>query len=97
MNAYRNEDPIGAIRQAGFTELMEQDRLPTYSFVFAGQRGTLDYAFVSDALLEQARADIWHVNAAFPDRVELPQPWLGFSDHDPVVVELSSRHSSTSD
>jgi predicted extracellular nuclease len=97
MNAYRNEDPIGAIRQAGFTELMERDRLPTYSFVFAGQRGTLDYAFVSDALLEQARADIWHVNAAFPDRVELPQPWLGFSDHDPVVVELSSRHSSTSD
>jgi len=97
MNAYRNEDPIDAIRQAGFTELMEKDQLPTYSFVFAGQRGTLDYAFVSDALLEHARADIWHVNAAFPDRVELPQPWLGFSDHDPVVVELSLRHSSTSD
>ena len=97
MNAYRNEDPIGAIRQAGFTELMERNALPTYSFVYSGQRGTLDYAFVSDALLEHAQADIWHVNAAFPDRVELPQPWLGFSDHDPVVVELSLRHSSTSD
>ena len=97
MNAYRNEDPIAAIRNAGFSELLEKKPLPTYSFVFGGQRGTLDYAFVSDALLEQARADIWHVNAAFPGRVKLPRPWLGFSDHDPVVVELSLRHSSTSD
>ena len=98
MNAYRNEDPIGAIRNAGFTELMEVNRQETYSFVFFGQRGTLDYAFTSGALLGQVQqAYIWHVNAAFPANMELPQPWLGFSDHDPVVVELSLRQSSTSD
>lgn len=98
MNAYRNEDPIGSIRDAGFTELMETNPLPTYSFVYAGQRGTLDYAFASDALLgEVQKAYIWNVNAAFPAKVALPQPWLGFSDHDPVVVELRLRHSSTSD
>lgn len=98
MNAYRNEDPIGAIRNAGFTELMERDRLPTYSFVYSGQRGTLDYAFSSDALLGKVEnAYIWNVNAAFPAKVVLPQPWLGFSDHDPVVVELRLRQSSTSD
>ena len=98
MNAYRNEDPIGAIRAAGFTELMERNQLPTYSFVYSGQRGTLDYAFSSDALLGKVEnAFIWNANAAFPAKVALPQPWLGFSDHDPVVVELRLRQSSTSD
>ena len=89
MNAYRNEDPIDAIRQAGFSELVEQSELPTYSFAYGGQHGSLDYAFASEALLGQVhKAFIWHVNAPFPTRVELPQPWLGFSDHDPVIVEL---------
>jgi len=67
MNAYRNEDPINAIRAAGFTELMEPNQLPTYSFVYGGQHGTLDYAFASDTLLGQVQqAYIWHVNAGFP-------------------------------
>ncbi|MGA9574697.1 MAG: endonuclease/exonuclease/phosphatase family protein, partial [Lysobacterales bacterium] len=98
MNAYRHEDPIGAIRDAGFIELIERNGQTDYSFVFAGQHGTLDYAFASHALAEKAPwATIWHVNAAFPPHGELPEPWLGFSDHDPVVVELRLRHSSTSD
>jgi predicted extracellular nuclease len=98
MNAYRNEDPIGAIRNAGFTELMENTPLPTHSFVYFGQHGTLDYAFSSDALLDQVeQAYIWHVNAVYPANMELPKPWLGFSDHDPVVVTLRLRQSSTSD
>ena len=98
MNAYRNEDPVGAIRNAGFTELMEKNQLPEYSFVYSGHRGTLDYAFTSDALLEQVhQAYIWHVNAAFPANMELPEPWLRFSDHDPVVVDIRWRQSSTSD
>ena len=98
MNAYRNEDPVGAIRNAGFTELMENTPLPTHSFVYFGQHGTLDYAFSSDALLDQVeQAYIWHVNAVYPANMELPQPWLGFSDHDPVVVGLRLRQSSTSD
>lgn len=98
MNAYRNEDPVTAIRNAGYKELVETSQLPNYSFVFAGQHGTLDYAFASETLLDQVQqAYIWHVNAAFPAHMELPQPWLGFSDHDPVVVEFRLRHSSTSD
>lgn len=98
MNAYRNEDPIAAIRSAGFTELMDDQQGETYSFVFAGQRGTLDYAFASPELLGRVQqAFIWNVNAAFPARVELPQPWLRFSDHDPVIVDLLLRHSTTLD
>jgi len=77
---------------------MEPNQLPTYSFVYGGQHGTLDYAFASDTLLGQVQhAYIWHVNAGFPSRMELPQPWLGFSDHDPVIVELCLRQSRTSD
>jgi len=98
MNAYRNEDPIRAIREAGFVELVERNTRPDYSFVFAGQHGTLDYAFSSASLVAKAdQAFIWHVNAAYPPRMDLPRPFMGFSDHDPVVVGLRLRQSSTSD
>jgi predicted extracellular nuclease len=98
MNAYRNEDPIGAIRDAGFIELMDKKQKPTYSFVYYGQHGTLDYAFSSSPLLENVeQAFIWHANTPFPVNMDLPQPWLGFSDHDPVVVDIRSRQSSTVD
>jgi hypothetical protein len=98
MNAYRNEDPISAIRDAGFTELMDEKKGQTWSFVYFGQHGTLDYAFASDALLGKVQqAFIWHVNATLPVNMELPLPWLRFSDHDPVVVDIRSRQSNTSD
>ena len=98
MNAYRDEDPIEAIRDAGFIELMDAQKGSNYSFVFHGRRGALDYAFVSDALHKTVdNAFIWHVNTDKPETMDLSQPWLGFSDHDPVVVDIRSRHSSTSD
>ena len=103
MNAYRNEDPINAIRDAGFTELMDKEQVnkeqgQAYSFVYFGQHGTLDYAFSSDALLPNVeQAFIWNVNAALPPNMSLPKPWLRFSDHAPVVVDIRSRQSSTSD
>jgi predicted extracellular nuclease len=94
MNAYRLEDPIVTMRKAGFTELMDTrlefttQKIP-YSFAWYGQHGTLDYAFSSDALLGRVRqAFIWNVNAAQPANMELPEPWLRFSDHDPVVVDI---------
>ena len=98
MNAYRKEDPVDAIRHAGFIELMDQDEEQPYSFAFYGQHGTLDYAFSSRPLLDKVQqAFIWDVNATLPSDMDLPRPWLRFSDHDPVVVDLSLRHSNTSD
>ena len=98
MNAYRQEDPIDVIRDAGFVELMDKDRGSAYSFMYFGEAGTLDYAFVSNALQQEIQqAFIWNVNAGFPAYMELPEPWLRFSDHDPVVVDILLRQSNTSD
>ena len=103
MNAYRKEDPINSIREAGFTELMDdkpgdERQGRSHSFAYFGQHGTLDYAFSSDALFEKVQqAFIWDVNVALPSNMELPQPWLRFSDHDPVVVDIDLRQSNTSD
>jgi len=100
MNAYRHEDPVNAIRQAGYNELMDGAPERVYSFVYSGQAGTLDYAFSSEALQQKVKqAFIWNVNAALPSGLdqELPHTWLRFSDHDPVVVDIRLHHSPTSD
>jgi predicted extracellular nuclease len=99
MNAWRNEDPIRAFRNEGFTELLEQFAgLPQYSYIYRGEAGSLDYAFASDALLPLvSHTEIWHINAGWPQRMELPDPWLRSSDHDPVVVDLDFSQLDTSD
>ncbi|MEE4216607.1 MAG: ExeM/NucH family extracellular endonuclease [Xanthomonadales bacterium] len=95
MNAYRMEDPVRAFRAAGYTELVESlSGLPQYSYRFFGQAGTLDYAFASPALAGIARqARIWHINSDWPQEMDLPEPWLRMSDHDPVIVDLDFGHN----
>jgi len=99
MNAFRQEDPIRAYRGAGWIELVEaHSGLPQHSYLFYGQRGTLDYAFANPAMAPAARqAYIWHINADLPRDLSLPQPWLRASDHDPVVVDLDFSQTATSD
>lgn len=104
MNAYRQEDPIEVIRAAGFIELMDReggsddDTDRVYSFIYKGQAGTMDYAFASPSLQQRVqRAFIWNINAALPANMEMPEPWMRFSDHDPVVVDIRLRQSKTSD
>jgi hypothetical protein len=99
MNAWRNEDPIRQFKEFGYADLVEQlSGLPQYSFLYRGEFGTLDYVFTSPALAEHAkRAEIWHINANWPQNMEQPQPWLRASDHDPVIVDLDFSQRSTSD
>jgi predicted extracellular nuclease len=99
MNAWRQEDPIRSYRDAGYTELVEAlAGLPQHSFVYFGQRGTLDYALATPSLRKRARqAMIWHINADWPRNMTLPRPWLRMSDHDPVVVDFDFSQSATSD
>jgi predicted extracellular nuclease len=99
MNAWRREDPIRAYREGGYVELVEElSGLPQHSFLYFGQRGTLDYALASPALRAQAQhATIWHINADWPRELALPAPWLRMSDHDPVVVDFEFSQAATSD
>jgi len=99
MNAWRHEDPIEAFRQAGYVELVETlSGLPQYSFLYFGQRGTLDYAFASPDLAAHAmHAEIPHINADWPQGMALPEPWLRMSDHDPVVIDFDFSQEATSD
>ena len=99
MNAWRSSDPISLFRNMGFAELVERlAGLPQYSYVYWGEAGTLDYAFASGALLPSVNhAEIWHINSAWPQKMELPDPWLRSSDHDPVVVDLDFSQPGTSD
>jgi predicted extracellular nuclease len=99
MNSWRQEDPVRTFRKQGFTELVEQFAgLPQHSYVYFGEAGTLDYAFASDALLPSiSHAEIWHINSCWPQKMELPDPWLRSSDHDPVVVDLDFSQLDASD
>lgn len=99
MNAWRNEDPIRQFRSEGYTDLVEAlSGLPQTSYLYWGQTGTFDYAFASAALLQNVtRAKNWNINAAWPGKMTLPEPWLRMSDHDPVVVDFDFSQSATSD
>lgn len=104
LNAYLQEDPLAAFKEAGYTNLIESEASTAYSFVYDGQSGALDHALASDGLLPQvAEAIEWHINAD-----ESPvhdynlehgrdaaifdgsQPYRA-SDHDPVVIGLNLR------
>ncbi|MEO1592622.1 MAG: hypothetical protein AAFU71_15210, partial [Cyanobacteria bacterium J06632_22] len=65
LNAYKGEDPIQNITDAGYADLIEQfEGDDAYSFVFDGQLGYLDYA-LSNATLTPQVVDVaeWHINA----------------------------------
>ncbi len=68
LNSYAMEDPITAIKNAGYTNLIYQYGGPdAYSYVFDGQWGYLDHALSNASLTPQVTgvAD-WHINADEP-------------------------------
>ena len=99
MNAWRNEDPIRKFKESGYIDLVEVlSGLPQHSFLYWGQSGTLDYAFASPSLAARAtHARNWNINALWPRNMEMPRPWLRFSDHDPVIVDFDFSQVSASD
>lgn len=65
LNAYKGETPITTLKNAGYTDLVEQFGGPNaYSYVFNGQLGYLDYALANNALKSQVTGVAeWHINA----------------------------------
>ncbi len=88
LNSYRNEDPITALKNAGYTDLINSfGGASAYSYLFDGQLGYLDHALANTSLMGQVTGvDVWHINA---DEVNL----LDYND--PVLdsAEASMRPS----
>jgi predicted extracellular nuclease len=101
LNAYTREDPLAALQESGFTNLLDGQENP-YSFVFDAQSGALDHALASASLVSQLVAAIeWHINAdepplfdynlehgRSPALFDASSPYRA-SDHDPIVIGLS--------
>ncbi|MDC5697883.1 ExeM/NucH family extracellular endonuclease [Intrasporangium calvum] len=104
LNSYAMEDPITALRDAGYTNLVKKfggDK--AYSYVFDGQWGYLDHALATASLERQVTGVAeWHVNADEPSVLDYNTNFktaaqIGYlydadqfrnSDHDPVIVGL---------
>jgi hypothetical protein len=96
MNSYALEDPITAIKDAGYTNLVATFVGPnSYSYGFDDQWGTLDYALSSTNLTHQVTgATVWHINSDESPAFGYNGKWNSTdkyrsSDHDPVVVGLN--------
>jgi len=100
LNAHIMEGPLTTLKNAGFTNLLE-DNVNAYSFIFDAQSGALDHALASPSLLDQVRETIeWHINADEPRLLDYnlengrdaslfdPTSPYRTSDHDPVIVGL---------
>ncbi len=73
LNSYAREAPVEQFQEAGFTSLVHQYHpcLPMqcehYTYRYQGQKGTLDYALASPALMPWVeRAQTWNINADEP-------------------------------
>ncbi|MDH4307446.1 MAG: ExeM/NucH family extracellular endonuclease [Acidimicrobiia bacterium] len=102
LNSYAKEDPIEVLVGAGFTDLGRAfGGDDTYSYVFDGQWGYLDYALGSASIFDRVEGTVeYHINA---DEVPVLDYNTNFksdaqivslfapdefrtSDHDPVIV-----------
>ncbi len=100
-NAYAEEDPIDALRAAGFVDTIAAfvPAAQRYSFQFQSEIGQLDHAFVTPSLASKLTGStLWHINSDEPtifdyntefktDDRFFPTPYRS-ADHDPVLLGL---------
>ncbi len=112
LNSYAKEDPIVALENAGFTNLVSNAfGNERHGYQFGSQFGTLDYALASKALLPKVTgADFWNINADEPasfdytTRFKSEAQITSFysvapfrsSDHDPVVFGIDLNENTLS-
>jgi uncharacterized protein len=103
LNSYALEDPIRVFADAGYVDLALRTDPDTYSYVFDGQWGSLDYALASPSIAPQATAAApYLINADEPGVLDYntnfksPGQVISLfapdefrtSDHDPILVGL---------
>lgn len=96
-NAYSEEDPIQALTDAGWSDLVADLTDDQYTYTFDGELGSLDHVIASPGIAAQVTGvGVWGINSAeWGDRqYEYGATEAGTvyrsSDHDPVVVGLST-------
>lgn len=103
LNAYAKEDPILALEEAGYVDVIREHVGPeAYSYVFDGQLGHLDHALAGAGLVEHVTdVAVWTINSDEPDLIDYTMEFKKdaqdaiyapdasrASDHDPVLVGL---------
>jgi hypothetical protein len=102
LNAYAREDPVTALQDADYTDLISHyEGAMAYSYVYFGQAGYLDHGLASTTLARQVTGTtIWHINADEPRALDYnddepndePAHYADdsyrASDHDPVIIGL---------
>ena len=103
LNAFVFEDPLTALKDAGFINLLEAAvGGDTWTHVFRGEAGALDHALANAALLPQVVAAVdWHINADEPTALDYNLDFgrdpslfnasspVRSSDHDPIIVDMN--------
>jgi uncharacterized protein len=105
LNSYAKEDPIVALEQGGFENLIaEKIGSEAYSYAFDGEWGYLDHALGTPTLASQVTGiGEWHINADEPSVLDYNTDFKSagqlaslyaadrfrMSDHDPVLVGLN--------
>jgi predicted extracellular nuclease len=95
------EDPIRVMREKGFVDLLGRfNETNSYTYIYDGLIGTLDYAFSNSALATHvAGITAWHINADespaldYQDVPGKPKEYhaanaFRSSDHDPLIIGL---------
>ncbi|MBY6002837.1 ExeM/NucH family extracellular endonuclease [Salipiger bermudensis] len=104
MNSYAEEDAVQYLDDdAGLVDLIDEfipgGQDEAYSYVFDGQRGTLDQGLADDALAASVTGVTeWHINADEPSLINYDTSFVdpafyndgvyASSDHDPLIVGL---------
>ena len=96
LNAYALEDAPRWLRDAGWRDAFAHAGVAEpYSYVYDGQRGRLDHAWLTPALAARLTgAAEWHINADeadLPAAPDAPASPYRSSDHDPLVIDLRLR------
>lgn len=103
LNSYAREQPLAVFATAGFISMVHrfhpctEDQCRQYTYRYRGEKGTLDYALASEALMPRIfNARSWLVNADEPrvlgyqgdQQPGKNEPWRS-TDHNPVIVDLT--------
>ena len=98
-NAYTQEDPIEALRAAGFVDLGEQFDPGRYSYVFDALSGSLDHALATAELTAKVTEVVhWNINSVESFAYQYTgdpalyaaDPYRS-SDHDPLLLGIDLR------